>query len=372
MVSLKKIFVSSIFTVNIVVIVLLFLSAFSDRISPEKTVWFSFLGMVFPFILAINLLFACWWLCFLQWRQFVVCIIALLCCGNAINRYFPLHKKTKSIPEKSIKVLTYNVMGFQHSSPHWKGHDNPILQYIIDSKADIVCIQESRTYEDMGEKLLSPGSLRNALSMYPYFEFMKIKTRHRSLGIYGLSVYSKYPILSSQKIDIGSNSIYNGAFYTEINVDGKKMTLINCHLETNNLSVEEREQYDKFIMDFNSKEVDAIAEKTVQKLKPAFRMRAKQADIVADFIKNTSNPYIVVCGDFNDTPISYTNRTVRGDLKDSFAETGFGPGITYNQNHFYFRIDYIFHSSNIKSYNCTVDRFKASDHYPVYTWLELK
>lgn len=366
--ALKRIYNSSLFTINIVFIVLLILSAFSDRVSPDKIVYFSFLGMVFPFILVINLCFVVWWLLFRRWKQLLTCLIAIFICWGAVNTYFPLHLKTEKLPDDAIKILTYNVMGFHHSTPHTEKKPNPVLQYIVDSEADVVCIQEHRTYRN--SRHLSPVTLRRALRAYPYSHFHRIKTADPDLGIYGLSIYSKYPIVSTEKIDF--NSMYNGAFKAVLNVDGKKVTVINCHLETNNLSNEDRRQYDAMMKDFDSKKLDEVAGRTVKKLKPAFKTRAAQAKKIAELIRKEENPYIVVCGDFNDTPISYARKTIKGNLKDAFADTGSGLGITYNRNRFYFRIDYILHSKNIKAYNCTVGELKDSDHYPVYTWLKLQ
>ena len=60
---------------------------------------------------------------------------------------------------------------------------------------------------------------------------------------------------------------------------------------------------------------------------------------------------------------------MKGDLTDAYASTGFGPGITYYEDFFLFRIDYIMHSKNLKSHKTTVERVKFSDHYPVLTYL---
>ena len=367
MIPFKKIFHSSLFAVNIVASILLLMSAFSDIVSPERMVAFSFLGMGFPFILIINIIFVVWWLMFAQWKKCLVCLACIVLCGSAIKAYFPIHLKTESIPEDCIKVLTYNVMSFHHCKPHSKKSPNPVLQYIIDSEADIVCIQEHRTYQDNYH--LSANDLKSALKMYPYSHIHRVE-RAENHGVYGLSIYSKFPITSTEKIKF--NSVYNGAFKSELNINGKQVTLINCHLETNSLSDEERKQYDDMIKSPDSKKLDAVAGQAVKKLKPAFKAREMQANQIAEVLKNDSNLYQIVCGDFNDTPISYARRTIKGNMKDAFAETGCGFGITYNQNSFYFRIDYILHSQNIESYNCSVGDLKDSDHYPVYTWLRLK
>ena len=47
-------------------------------------------------------------------------------------------------------------------------------------------------------------------------------------------------------------------------------------------------------------------------------------------------------------------------------------GVTYNENFFWFRIDNILHSANMKPINCTVDKVRYSDHYPLWCYLQLK
>ncbi|MDR1119999.1 MAG: endonuclease/exonuclease/phosphatase family protein [Dysgonamonadaceae bacterium] len=362
-----KIYNSTIFTINIVLIFLLVLSAYSDRISPADWVVFSFLGIGFPFILILNLLFLLWWLIFFRWKQSIICLIGLLLCWNTIRAYIPLHSQTPDVPANCIKVLTYNVMGFNNTQPHRKNNPNPVLQFIIDSHADIVCIQEHRSHAVDG--LLSAEQLKKALAMYPYSHLSPPGKRSYKDGTYGLSIYSKFPILATKKIPFYSE--YNGAFLSTLDVHGKKLLLVNCHLETNRLSDEERKQYSDFVKNPGSKKIDAVAGSAFKKLKPAFKIRASQAEKVAEAMQQEQSPYVVVCGDFNDTPISYALHKIQGNLNDAFVETGRGLGITYNQNRFYFRIDHILHSKNIRAYNCSVGNLKASDHYPVWAWLQL-
>ena len=89
-------------------------------------------------------------------------------------------------------------------------------------------------------------------------------------------------------------------------------------------------------------------------------------------LKKIDTDYVLVCGDFNDTPISYAHRTIQGPLKDAYAASGCGVGVTYNENFFWFRIDNILHSANMKPINCTVDKVRYSDHYPLWCYLQLK
>ena len=107
------------------------------------------------------------------------------------------------------------------------------------------------------------------------------------------------------------------------------------------------------------------------KLANAAKLRAPQARAVANYIKSHPDYPIIVCGDFNDSPISYTHRTVADGLTDCYIETANGPGLSYNQKGFNVRIDNILCSSHFTPYNCRVDnKIHASDHYPIYCWLK--
>lgn len=253
-------------------------------------------------------------------------------------------------------------------------HPNLIVQYMVKSNADIICIQEYAVSTQKQTNLLTEDRLNRALKDYPYRKVHKKLNTNSS--VIGIAIFSKFPILSTNVLDI--ESPYNGALQAELDINGKTTTLINCHLESNKLSIEERSEYSKFVgelkdggKNLDSKKIDDMYAKMSNKLTPAFKLRAKQARLISDTILHSKNPYIIVCGDFNDTPVSYARRTVKGNLIDSFVESGSGLGITFNKYRFYFRIDYIMHSKNIKSYNCTVDKnIKNSDHYPIWTYLE--
>jgi endonuclease/exonuclease/phosphatase family metal-dependent hydrolase len=136
--------------------------------------------------------------------------------------------------------------------------------------------------------------------------------------------------------------------------------------------MKDRSRYSEFITGAGPASFERLRGTKRQKLGPAIRLRAKQARAVARAILAAPDKYLVVCGDFNDTPISYALRTVQGKLAEAYVETGCGPGTTYNQNYFWFRIDHILHSSNIQAYDCKVDKITYSDHYPVWCYLKFK
>jgi endonuclease/exonuclease/phosphatase family metal-dependent hydrolase len=364
---LRKFFRTIIFTLNGIFLGCLLLSAFSGYVSPFHFVFLSYLGLFFPFILVGNIavFFTC--LFFKQWKMTLLHIVVFGICGGAIYTYCPLHKKTAEIPEDAIKILTYNVMRFNHLVKDEKENPpNTILKYIRENDADIVCIQEFG-FSKTNTARLTKKDITEALSKYPYFYFDNFHLPSTS-NEYGLAIFSRFPILSTQKVPY--ESVFNGSFVTELDINGKKVTLINNHLESNKLTEEEKSNYYQLTREIDSESFDAFKQMMTARLTPAFKARAGQAQLLSQNIKENENPYIIVCGDFNDTPISYSRYKIKGSLRDAFVDTGFGLGITYNKHRFLFRIDYILHSKNINSYNCTVDKYKNSDHYPLWCYLQ--
>ena len=365
---LKKIFRIVLLTLNVIVLGCLLLSAFSGYISPLRFVFFSYLGLFFPFILVANIAVFFAWLFFHQWKQVLLHLIVFGICGGAIYTYCPLHKQIKDIPEDAIKILTYNVMRFNHLKNNDSGDpSNKILQYIQENDADIVCIQEFGASKSDANHL-TETTIMNVMKKYPYHFHHSLHFPYQG-EVFGLAIFSRFPILSTETVPY--ESAFNGSFKTELDIHGKRVTLINNHLESNKLSEEERSNYYQLTKEIDTQSLDAFTQTMTKRLTPAFQTRAIQAQIISQIIKENKNPYLIVCGDFNDTPISYARYKIKADLRDAFVDSGFGLGITYNKYRFLFRIDYILHSKNIKSYNCTVGNLKDSDHYPLWCYLQL-
>lgn len=361
-----RLFLQFLFVVaNVLAVVLLVVSAYSDRVSPETSMTLSYMGLAFPILCFMNLCFILYWLFLREWKYLLIGLCSFLICWGPVKRYFPFHSREDIPKENVLKVLTYNVMAFGYKN-HTKISPNKILRYIAQSDADIVCLQEYATAKS--EKNLTASKIYEALSMYPYRSvFFNSSTKFQSFGI---AVFSKYPISNSRKVKYESD--FNGSSVHEIDIKGKKLILINNHLESFKLTNADRTRYSSLIKSFGAEGLDDLKGAFEQKLGPAFRIRAKQAEAVSEEIKNAKGDYVLVCGDFNDTPISYAHHTIQGDLTDAFAESGRGMGITYNRNFFWFRIDNILHSPNMRSLNCSVDKVDYSDHYPLWCYLTLE
>lgn len=78
-----------------------------------------------------------------------------------------------------------------------------------------------------------------------------------------------------------------------------------------------------------------------------FKKRTADTDFILSHIKDDELPF-VLCGDFNDTPISYTYHIIRSTgLHDAFIEKGKGIGETYCGNLPFLRIDYVWYNNKL-------------------------
>ncbi|MDR1556531.1 MAG: endonuclease/exonuclease/phosphatase family protein [Tannerellaceae bacterium] len=359
--TIRKIIRSFLVAANLLAALLLLASAYSDRIPPERMLLFSYLGLLFPFICLLNSFFMAYWLFLRRWKYLLIGLTSLVLCWNPVRNYFPFHLSAPVPQGEVIKVLTYNVMGFAYTD-HTEKLPNKIIQYIADSGADIVCLQEFFAYRS--NKRLTVDKINKALAMYPYHSLI-----HLSNSDWGLAVYSKFPLTHSRRIDYASED--NGSSIHQVAINGKTLTLINNHLESFKLTSKDKVHYLDFIKGGGPETFGGLKSTIQQKLGPAFRIRAGQARALAAEIAQNKSDYLLVCGDFNDTPISYAHRKVQGDLLDAFAESGLGLGITYHLNYFWFRIDNILYSPNMEAFRCTVDHVRYSDHYPLWCYLKM-
>lgn len=347
--------------VNAFFVGMLLLTAYSPYISPVVYPVQSCMGLAFPIFLIINFCFLIFWL-IIYYRFALLAIIGLACCYPQIRAYIPINLHIESIPKESIKVLSYNSMSFGKMEK--KNGKNPVLEYIRKSNADIICLQEHNV-SSTAKIHLNSKEVEVGMKAYPYRHIQRVGS---DISNNRIAIYSKFPILSARKLKY--ESAYNGSAIYEIKVNDDTLTLINNHLESNKLTKEDKVVYEDILKDPNAHKVKSGARQLIGKLAEASAIRAKQADVIAAEIQASRHPYIIVCGDFNDTPISYAHRVISENLDDAFTESGRGLGISYNQNKFYFRIDNILISKNLKAYNCTVDHsIKDSDHYPIWCYV---
>lgn len=109
----------------------------------------------------------------------------------------------------------------------------------------------------------------------------------------------------------------------------------------------------------------------LRRYRKATVQRSRQAKIIGRHIEESPYP-VIVCGDFNDVPLSYVYHQVKGSLEDSFAARGTGIGATYNGRIPGLRIDHILAGSEFEFLSHRVVKGDYSDHFPIVSKIRFK
>ena len=333
------------------------LGAYSGYIPPMRWIIPAFLGLFFPALLVAQIGVTIFWLLAWDKRRLLLVAAVWLISLPQLLVYFPISRAEKSLgtEEESLRILSYNVCAFGFK-PHTKTSPNATLQYIKSSGADIVCIQEAMLNQNPWAGVVSK-TLRSYLDEdYPYINVIRVNR-----GGSTLALLSKYPIKEAKEIPLPS--WVNGAVAYKVDIRGKETLVINVHLESFRLRRVDGEDYLRL-----AKDGDAIRLKDAlrAKLSPTFRSHNIQANIIHDLIQRYGSGRVIVCGDFNDTPLSYARYKIGEGLEDAFVSKGNGLGITFHTRPFFVRIDHILFGPAFRALRCEVDKTASeSDHYPI-------
>lgn len=363
---LKKdlgLFSKTIFLINIIAVLFLLMSYAATVINP-RTFWpFAFLGLGYLPILIINLFFVVYWL-LRRPKVALWTIIPILLGWNLLGQHLGMRaeKEETTKTDSALRVMTFNA----HLFSKVKGKSsNEIKTQVADLvkrvQPDVLSIQEYfskiKGTKQFTDQLLGDGN-------FPYFFFEPaMQSEHEG---YGQIVFSKYPIIYSGVITKNEFGI-NRIIFTDIVKGNDTVRVYNVHLRSFGLQSEDK----AFIQNPSTTPGDEHTTKRVgRKLKTAFEAREKQAAGLREHIDSAKYP-VIVMGDFNDTPMSYSVNLIGKDLINTFNEKGQGWGVTHYEMLPILQIDYIFCSKSFQVEQYKIVKEKLSDHYPVWADIHL-
>lgn len=348
-IQLKKIFIYLFLFLNLLVILALLISYLAVFIPPD-TFWIpSFFGLAFPFFVTANILFIIFWI-LVKPRLLFFSLVTVLIGWGFINRYVQI--SPRNTDKEGIKVVSYNIQNFAGKKlADQKVSASKIMDFLNKQNADIICLQDVRLSNN---KIFNVANAAKNLNSIKHFHFA-------GSGLStGKVTFTRYPIIKMGEIKYKKSS--NMAIYTDVLIESDTVRIFNLHLQSYQIDPRKYEILDSPGID-EEKDIKEIRE-IGGKLKKAFEARAGQVREIRKLIEETHYP-VIICGDFNDTPVSYTYHQLRGDLNDAFVGSGKGFGRTYIGKLPSYRIDNIFYSDDFKSYNFQAYDFRASDHLPV-------
>ncbi|MCF0173693.1 MAG: endonuclease/exonuclease/phosphatase family protein, partial [Bacteroidales bacterium] len=285
-------------------------------------------------------------------RYMFVTLLALLPTIFFADLFVKIGSEEKSVGGSSIKVMSYNVGRFKSAA---KGLDGDVMERIMEfvkrESPDIMCFQEFSIKDTV--------LMDRLLTDMPY----RCNSLFKGSEHFGNVTFSRFPITDSGKLLFGNSR--NSVVWGDFLINGKTVRFYNCHLESSAISfstlIQKLSKKGKF-----TDEVLAVHEK----LLGTYNRRANQVDILREDIDNCPHPTLI-CGDFNDTPMTYTYRQLCHQHKDSFVEGGRGFSATYSFLWPVLRIDYLLLPETMDADRHIVSRVPFSDHYPISSLIYL-
>jgi len=340
---------------SIVVAAITVLAYLSPYVSPEVMWMAGFFSLAIPVLLIINFLLLAYFL--VKFDIMLLLPLCLLVLGNEyIASSFSYNPVPKSMKQESqISVLNYNVRVF-NTYAYLQSKNRPgksMIDWLKEDSADIKCLQEFYNH--------SESEIFNTvekLSESEQYHSLIRPAYTNSIGAeFGLAIFSRYPIAHSGEVTVRSNPNQH-AIFADVVTGPDTIRVYNIHLQS--MSIDENK-----IDDFDQASETYLD--IAKKLRFGFVERAKQVDNLIEHILQCPYP-VIVCGDFNDIPYSYTYRQLRRHLSNAFEEAGHGLGFSYNGRLFFLRIDNQFYSNGLEALRfITFREVPFSDHFPVKT-----
>ena len=361
------------FAVTFVSAVALLFSFLAKILPPSFSSTIAYCGLLFPYLLILNFIVTVIWLV-VDFTWALIPVIVILLNVNNIDKHFQLRGTEKpEVCANCLKVMSYNAKAFNIYDKNQKSLNKQFIHFLQNEKPDILCIQEY-SYDNSGKSgFSSTEEIINALNVKDNERTHKILLPYKNkLGYqFGMAIFSKYRIVGGGFVET-SDSSSNKSMYVDIRFNSDTIRIYNIHLASMHLDSTDYEtgkaiwagSYDST---FNNK-----AQKLSNKISMAYVLRQHQAKTVHEHISECPYP-VILCGDFNDSPASFSYNKLMHGLKDAFRCSGKGTGTTYIGKDFpSYRIDYIAHDKQFNDFQYTVCKeLTVSDHYPIYTYISI-
>jgi endonuclease/exonuclease/phosphatase family metal-dependent hydrolase len=352
---------------NLLITAGLLFSAWLPYLNPQRYWPSGFAGLFFLPCCCVNLSFIPLWLIWGK-RYVSIPVAGLVLSLNALSISIGTHllpDTPVSIPvNKQFTVMTFNTsnMGLNDYT------EDTLLQAtiyntLLQASPDILCLQEFYTNEGPGFSN-HIDSLKKMMG-YPYHTFTCDKT-HWDTWHYGIILFSRFPIVRASSIPCGFSPAGSGSSFlrADVLVYGDTLRVYTAQLKSYMFRNNDYE-----LLEGGHGSYDAIRG-LAARMKRTIQKRAVQAEQLAGLI--AASPYkVIVCGDFNDTPVSYIYNTLSHNMQDAFLHRGRGIGRTLAFLAPTLRIDYILAQRPLQIHAYKTFNRRGFQHFPVMASLSL-
>lgn len=330
----------------------LLLSYSAVHISPVYTVLPAFFGLAYPYILLLNFIFMVFWAVNFK-KEALLSLTVILLGITHLNNF--IRFGGFSAQEGNLSLLSYNVRLFNQYEESGNSKKE-IAAFIRGESPQVICLQE---FYSSGSRYASLREFTTLLG--DRYDVHSKSLPDRTNTFYGIVTLSSFPVIN--RGDIVHPLSSSLTIFTDIVIGNDTIRIYNNHLQSFRLKKIER----TFLEDISNRpDNEFLREFRILSvsLRQGFRERARQSTALRKHIEESPYP-VIVCGDFNDTPVSYSYRKIRGGLHDAFLVAGYGAGFTYRDKYPSNRIDYILYEDPMECTGFRIIKKRLSDHYPV-------
>lgn len=316
-------------------------------IDPSTLGSLTIVGIFAPLLYVAVTAFLLFWLVRKRWVAAALLAVPVIVGAFDVPKFYHIDfKRRYEVPQnkRSFTLMSYNVRGF--FTDDGRSDASAYADFFAsDALPDVVCFQE---FNCAAPRIATLDSLFADYDMREATEFGSVTVR----------TYSRFPIVAAGDI---SGEWRGTSQWCDIVVRDDTVRIFNNHLHSMHISPDDSRDISQGRIFLDDGRIQSI----VALIRDNSSIRARHVDTLAQVIASTRHAH-VVCGDFNDTPMSYVYRRMRRDMKDAFVEAGHGYGYTFRPMHKLLRIDYIMSSSDmeIDSFS-SMDECLLSDHLPI-------
>ena len=332
-----------------------FLCALCPFISPSSFVWTAFFGLAFWMIFFANIIILLILIFLKSRRTLLIPILALLFSIPGLVKSYSFGERPEETA--SLKVMTYNIGVFRDYKVESRSVSDvkkTLAKLVKEQNPDVLCLQES------GKWINNSAADFSQMIGYKYYSVNKTS---------GNSYFSKFPLEEVKTFDDEALRKFADVRKVKINKEDS-FYLVNCHFNSFCISTEEI----GYINDTKNivKDKETYAKSLVSKLMKGFKSRTMITQTLIKELPDDDYP-LIICGDFNDTPLSYTyNQMSKAGLKDAFITVSRGIGKTYCGSLPLLRIDYFWYNDKIQVVDYKRIKQTTSDHYPLLMNFNIK
>ncbi len=320
---------------NWIAVLLLLVSFILPYLPPKSFPIISLLSLGVSPLIVINFIFLFYWLILVK-RQLLLSAIVLTISFFHFNSFYEISSEADQEDyTNSLRVLSFNVRLFNAYEKDQSINTGEMMANLLTAEnPDVVFLQEYYV----------PNKVDFSAFKYNYIHFRYSKSQ------LGHAIFSKYPIINTGAFNFENTS--NNILYANVVKGGDTIRVYNLHLQSLNIIPENI---------IEGKENEKL---WLKRISNAFQEQQSQIAILIEH-KNKSPYPVILVGDFNNTPFSYTYQKLQENMNDGFVKRGNGLGTTFLFEKYPMRIDFMFADKTLDFVRFENVSKTFSDHFPI-------